>query len=175
MRSSICGLGTSIIPSWSLSSWRDVCRWLATGARSCRLYRRCSRATGRSSRMTKHNPDEDNTDALLRRYEIDPGRYSIGPYFSDGGTILKQQMRALNLIYVLAENNLIYNSEKKDDGRPAGPTTIGIIGGGVAGMTAAIAAARLGNNVWHFEQRPELCHLQAGCDTRWVHPRNYDW
>ena len=33
-------------------------------------------------------------DAFLRRYEIDQGRYSIGPYFSDGVTILKQQVRA---------------------------------------------------------------------------------
>ncbi len=42
-------------------------------------------------------------------------------------------------------------------------------------MTAAAAAAALGNEVWHFEQRTDLCHLQAGCETRWVHPHNYDW
>ena len=45
----------------------------------------------------------------------------------------------------------------------------------MAGVTAAAAAASLGHEVFLFEQRPVLCHLQHGCDTRWVHPHIYDW
>jgi hypothetical protein len=53
--------------------------------------------------------------------------------------------------------------------------SIAVIGGGVAGVTAAAAAATLGREVFLFEHRPVLCHLQHGCDTRWVHPHIYDW
>ena len=118
---------------------------------------------------------EEKLDLLLDRYAIDEGRYSIGPFFSDGVTLYKQQVRALNLIYALAKRGHIHYGLGKPSEKGPDPKVIGIIGGGVAGMTAAVAAATLGNNVHHFEQRTDLCHLQAGCETRWVHPHNYDW
>lgn len=111
---------------------------------------------------------------LLDSYHVRSACYAIGPFFADGVTILKQQIRALNLVFALAETKKIRNEL---DGTNAAESArdIAVIGGGVAGMTAAVAAAKLGNNVWHFEQRPELCHLQAGCDTRAVAPHIYDW
>jgi|GEM_PF-2554967 len=111
---------------------------------------------------------------LLDSYRVHDECYAIGPFFADGVTILKQQIRALNLVFALAEKKKIRNEL---DGATAQETArkIAVIGGGVAGMTAATAAAKLGNNVWHFEQRPELCHLQAGCHTRSVAPHIYDW
>ncbi|HKB68093.1 MAG TPA: FAD-dependent oxidoreductase [Pyrinomonadaceae bacterium] len=89
--------------------------------------------------------------------------YSIGPFFKSGLTVFKQQVRALNLIYVINEATKPRNGD------------LAIIGGGVAGVTAAAAAAALGWKVHLFEQRPVLCHLQHGCDTRWLHPHIYDW
>jgi hypothetical protein len=117
---------------------------------------------------------ELKVEQLLESYRVHDECYAIGPFFADGVTIRKQQIRALNLIFALAETKKIRN---EFDGISAKETArdIAVIGGGVAGMTAAAAAAKLGNNIWHFEQRPELCHLQAGCDTRAVAPHIYDW
>jgi hypothetical protein len=92
--------------------------------------------------------------------------YTIGPFFSNGVTLLKQQIRALNLVHSLAIC----------DSRLLSPTKrVAVIGGGIAGVTAAAAAVYLGSEVDLFEQRPVLCHLQHGCDTRYVHPNIYDW
>jgi hypothetical protein len=96
------------------------------------------------------------------RYQV----YTIGPFFRSGVTLLKQQIRALNLVYALTSSP---KPALAKDG------TLAVIGGGVAGVTAAAAAASLGHEVFLFEQRPVLCHLQHGCDTRWVHPHIYDW
>jgi Pyruvate/2-oxoglutarate dehydrogenase complex, dihydrolipoamide dehydrogenase (E3) component, and related enzymes len=117
---------------------------------------------------------DPKSQELLDSYRVDSERYAIGPFFADGVTILKQQIRALNLIFALAETKRIRN-ELDGVGAAEKARDIAVIGGGVAGMTAAAAATKLGNNVWHFEQRPELCHLQAGCDTRAVAPHIYDW
>jgi hypothetical protein len=119
--------------------------------------------------MPKPTPEE-----LLGSYRVSDECYTIGPFFADGVTILKQQIRALNLVFALAETKRIRN-ELDETAVKEPARDIAVIGGGVAGMTAAAAAAKLGNNVWHFEQRPELCHLQAGCDTRAVAPHIYDW
>src|SRR6185295_13919274 len=89
--------------------------------------------------------------------------YSIGPFFKRGLTVFKQQVRALNLIHA------IHTSNKHS------AQTMAVIGGGVSGVTAAAAAIALGWEVHLFEQRPVLCHLQHGCDTRWLHPHIYDW
>src|SRR5258705_11053726 len=76
--------------------------------------------------------------------------YSIGPFFKSGLTVFKQQVRALNLIYVINEATKPRNGD------------LAIIGGGVAGVTAAAAAAALGWEVHLFEQTPVLCPLQSG-------------
>ena len=93
-------------------------------------------------------------------------RYGIGPFYANGVTLWKQQIRALNLVYALAS----VAPPRLGEGK-----TVAVIGGGVSGMTAAIAAASRGSVVHLFEQRPVLCHLQLGCDTRWLHPHIYDW
>ncbi len=118
--------------------------------------------------MTTHD-----IDALLNQYCVAARCYSIGPFFLDGVTIWKQQVRALNLVYALAEKGLIRN--RFDPQNRTGPQKVAVVGGGAAGMTAAVAVTELENKVFHFEQRPVLCHLQAGCSTRWVHPHIYDW
>jgi hypothetical protein len=90
-------------------------------------------------------------------------RFVIGG-FESGITLYKQQVRALNLIYSIHQEKRIARGAK-----------IAVIGGGVSGVTAATAASALGYEVYLFERRPVLLHLQHGCDTRWVHPHVYDW
>jgi hypothetical protein len=92
--------------------------------------------------------------------------FAIGPFFPNGVTLLKQQVRALNLLYALHESSPAIISPG---------SRVAVIGGGIAGVTAAAGAAWLGCNVHLFEQRTVLCHLQHGCETRWLHPRIYHW
>lgn len=92
------------------------------------------------------------------------GRFVLGP-FDPGVTLLKQQTRALNLIYALESAGRLSKAGSK----------IAVIGGGVAGLTASLAAARFRCKVSLIERRHSLLHLQQGCDTRWLHPHIYEW
>jgi hypothetical protein len=78
-------------------------------------------------------------------------------------SFLAQQTRALNLIAVLAAQE-----------RRLSELKICVVGGGVAGVTAASYAQRLGCNVTLIEQYNRVLTLQAG-SSRWVHPNIYDW
>lgn len=79
-------------------------------------------------------------------------------------TLYKQQVRALNLLYAIHSEKLVDTSG-----------SIAILGGGAAGLTAALACYILGYKASLFEKTPYLCHLQYGCDTRWIHPHLYEW
>jgi hypothetical protein len=111
-------------------------------------------------------------DQKFKKYlelcKLDASRrqFTIGPFFRNGVTLLKQQVRALNLVYALTESDPPLLSQHQ---------SVAVIGGGIAGVTAAAAAVSLGSEVHLFEQRPVLCHLQHGCDTRYVHPNIYNW
>lgn len=79
-------------------------------------------------------------------------------------TVYSQQVRALNLVYSLFEQNHLEAGD-----------AVAVIGGGVAGLTAAGGAARKGCRVTVFEKTSDTLHLFAGCKKRWLHPRIYDW
>lgn len=79
-------------------------------------------------------------------------------------TVQAQQNRALNLVFSLMEQKAIEPDKK-----------IAVVGGGFSGLTAAVAAASLGCQVTVYESHAELLHIQAGSDTRWIHPHMYDW
>jgi Pyridine nucleotide-disulphide oxidoreductase len=79
-------------------------------------------------------------------------------------TLYSQQTRALNLVHALSVT-----------GRLTTGARIAVIGGGVAGLTAAAGAALKGYHVTLLERERRLLHLLAGCDKRWLHPRIYDW
>lgn len=89
-----------------------------------------------------------------------------------GVTIFNQQVRALNLIWALDRAGKL---------RPG--SAIAVVGGGIAGLTAAMALRKIfslsaehsDSTVTLFEKRSVLCPLQRGCATRWVHPHIYDW
>lgn len=96
-------------------------------------------------------------------------RFILGT-FERGVTLYRQQVRALNLVYAMVE-------AKDSEGVPVIPPgcRIAVIGGGAFGMTIAAAAAYAGFRVVLLERQQSLLDLQRGCNTRWVHPRFYDW
>jgi hypothetical protein len=100
-------------------------------------------------------------------FELREELYLIGS-MERGVTVYGQQVRAHNLMWALSERDKVEEKE---------PQSIAIVGGGIAGLTAAACALELfpRANVILFERSLDLCSLQQGCDTRWLHPRVYDW
>lgn len=79
-------------------------------------------------------------------------------------TFHSQQQRAFNLIWALSQKKLV------------GPQSrIAIVGGGLAGVTAATAALLCELHVTLLERNQQLLDLQTGNKTRFVHPNLYDW
>ena len=109
-------------------------------------------------------PKTYSPETLLKRFRISQDLYLLGT-FETGLTIYDQQIRALNLVWSMVE------------GLPAKRLgSVAVIGGGVAGLTAAAGLLHKGvSSVCVFERRASLCPLQLGSDTRWIHPRIYDW
>jgi hypothetical protein len=89
--------------------------------------------------------------------------YVLGSY-EGRVTIHSQQIRAFNLAYALGILGELGPSKR-----------MAVVGGGIAGMTFAAAAARRNTSVTIFEQRSELLHLLLGCHTRHLHPNVYNW
>lgn len=79
-------------------------------------------------------------------------------------TLRSQQVRALNLAFALDRSGTL---------RPR--ASVAVLGGGVAGVTAAAALSQRGHTVTVFERRPGLIPLQAGSTQRFLHPRLIDW
>ena len=113
---------------------------------------------------------------ILANFAV-PGRpLSLIGIFERGVTVYSQQIRALNLIWALVEKGRLVCKLKPD--APDGPhASIAIIGGGFAGLTAAAALIKKGvdADITIFEHRDTLLPLQHGSDTRWLHPRIYNW
>jgi CheY-like chemotaxis protein len=112
------------------------------------------------------------TSAELINHMQVPGATKDGPperifalgLFERRLTLFAQQTRAINLAYSLYEQKMLATN-----------ASVAVIGGGVAGVTAAAALVRLGAQVELIERSDGLIPLQDGCRTRWVHPRIYDW
>ena len=104
-------------------------------------------------------------------FRVRDGLYLIGS-LERGLTVYSQQVRAHNLAWALWE--LSQRAHVKV-GRVA------VVGGGVAGLTvAACLLARFDKSaepltVTMFERLWDLCPLQQGADSRWLHPRIYGW
>lgn len=82
-------------------------------------------------------------------------------------TVYSQQIRALNLVRALVTTTTHRRLKAGDH--------IAVVGGGIAGVTAAAAALIVGARVDLYEMKPVLLPLQTGNSTRWLHPRIYDW
>ncbi|RVJ73072.1 ABC-three component system protein [Sinorhizobium medicae] len=107
-------------------------------------------------------PEEIFEDALV------PGTKSVLVLgsFERRVTVYAQQVRALNLVDALLSQNVV-----REDGKVA------IVGGGAAGVTAAVALSKAAPNLKAldlFEARADILQLQKN-STRYLHPHFYDW
>jgi len=106
--------------------------------------------------------DEIIAEALI------PGTHSVFVLgsFEQRVTVFAQQVRALNLVDAVLSRGLL-----QDKGRVA------IVGGGAAGITAAVALARAAPTLKAldlFETRSDVLELQHN-SSRYLHPHFYDW
>jgi hypothetical protein len=112
--------------------------------------------------------DLERAERAEETFQVVPGLFLIGS-LERGVTVYNQQVRAHNLVWALWE---IQNAEKRKIRRVA------IVGGGIAGLTAAAGFLSLFErsvSVTIFETLWDLCPIQLGSDTRWLHPKIYDW
>lgn len=112
------------------------------------------------------SPSPVSPTAILQHTAVpaEPNVYVLGSY-EGRVTIHSQQIRALNLLYALKATGKLDKVASR----------VAIVGGGIAGMTAAVAAAKLDANVTIFERHPQFLHNLRGCHTRHLHPNIYDW
>ena len=102
-------------------------------------------------------------------FRVAPGIYLIGS-LERGVTVYSQQIRAHNLVWAL--------HQLEQTGAAGGLGRVAIVGGGIAGLTVAACLLSLFDKavkVTVFERLWDLCPLQQGADTRWLHPRIYNW
>jgi len=92
-----------------------------------------------------------------------PNLFVLGA-FAKRLTIRSQQVRAINLIDAIQ----FYRYGLAD-------ARIAVVGGGIAGLTAAARALEYGGKVTVFEQNASLIGIQNSANHRWVHPNVYDW
>lgn len=78
-------------------------------------------------------------------------------------TFADQQKRAFNLLSALLASGRL---QPKD--------ALGIVGAGIAGITAAAFAAQLGVTATVIDQYNDPMMIQQG-SNRWIHPNLYDW
>lgn len=103
---------------------------------------------------------------IASSYEVKHGLYLLGG-LSSGVTVYSQQVRAHNLASAIGQ--LEAKGLKADQ--------IAVVGAGIAGLTitAGLLSCVESARITLFEKRWDLCPLQQGSDTRWIHPRIYDW
>lgn len=93
---------------------------------------------------------------LSRAYELGCGAQRV--------TVLSQQYRAFNLVWAMFS-----------EGRLKAGDQVGVVGGGIGGLTVAAAALLMGCRVIIVEHRSTLMHLQRLNRTRLLHPNIYEW
>lgn len=116
---------------------------------------------------TDRNSQIPTPEDVLEGYRILPGSnvFAIG-LFDDSVTVLSQQVRALNLAWALAESGQVTARPK-----------IAILGAGFAGLTfaAGLIGKEIDAEITILERLDSVIPLQQGSDSRWLHPRIYDW
>jgi FAD dependent oxidoreductase len=107
----------------------------------------------------------------LEAYQVKEGLplFVLG-CFDRNVTVLSQQVRALNLTTALFEALAIPTSDEEQ-------RSLAIVGAGFAGLTlaAALIKKQAKVKITIFEERDTLLPFQQGSDSRWLHPKIYDW
>jgi len=106
-----------------------------------------------------------DTQAILESMSVKEFRhlYVLG-CIETRSTFVAQQSRAINLFASLGASSAKFENKR-----------VGIIGGGLAGMTAALAAVEYGaKEVYIFEKCNRVFSLQERSE-RFIHPNLYDW
>jgi CheY-like chemotaxis protein len=122
-----------------------------------------------SKAMTHRNtlplvdPERASQIARLMRPEGWNNLYVLG-CFDRRITFYTQQARALNLIRSLYELGLLLEGQ-----------SVGIVGAGASGVTAAVAASLLKCQVTLLDSAEAILHLQASAGHRYLHPHIYNW
>lgn len=119
----------------------------------------------------------DAPAATLKTYRVGRSALYVVGMFDTGVTVFSQQVRALNLAWAAIESQLIPSGPPSRPNATDKPRKIAIVGGGFSGLTAAAGLLKKGADasITIFEQRDTLLPLQQGSDSRWLHPRIYDW
>jgi hypothetical protein len=111
-------------------------------------------------------PIKNERDAVMHSAACHiPKLYFVGP-FGARVSFASQQRRAINLIWALIHNGVIPKDEEVD---------VAIIGGGIAGVTAAAALLARKCNVWIYEKEGEVLGLQKNAHHRVIHPTINFW
>jgi FAD-NAD(P)-binding len=119
---------------------------------------------------------KEHADSILKTYQVlGKSLYVVGA-FDTGVTVLSQQIRALNFAWAAVESELV-NCLQGDVVPTDAARNVAIIGGGFSGLSLAggLVAKYADVRISIFEQRDTLLPLQQGSDSRWLHPRIYDW
>jgi thioredoxin reductase len=110
---------------------------------------------------------------ILRLFEYElqfrggrAGVFVLGSVEDTRVTVISQQHRALSLVHALFNGHP--PRAKKGD-------SIGIVGAGVAGLTAAVAAHKEKAKITLFERQSEILSLFATADHRWLHSGLFNW
>lgn len=114
---------------------------------------------------------------LLEDYQVAGTQLYVVGAFDTGVTVYNQQVRALNLVWAGIASGVVPSLSETQQAVPGEEVSIAIVGAGFAGLTVAAALLKKNANakIVLFEQRDALLPLQQGSDSRWLHPRIYDW
>jgi hypothetical protein len=108
---------------------------------------------------------ESVASKLIRWMEV-PGQpkvFALGN-FARQVTFASQQARAFNLIWALFKENRLASGQR-----------VAVIGAGLGGLTATVAALAKECFVDLFEHASQPCPLQRGNDIRFIHPNILRW
>jgi hypothetical protein len=104
-------------------------------------------------------------EEIIRWMEVPrhPNVFALGT-FARQVTFASQQTRALNLIWALFRTARLSAGQR-----------IAVVGAGLGGLTAAVAALTKGCAVDLYDQASQPCPVQRGNDTRFIHPNILRW
>jgi len=115
------------------------------------------------SKPTSSSRRLQSAQRVLQQFRAADSAFVLVPPPGHPIAIYTQQSRALNLIWALHSNGVLQGKR------------VIVIGGGVAGATAAAGAATCGASVVLVESEFELFTKQLGCHHRFLHPRIHEW